>query len=216
MFGNLMMSPWGEDQPMDASLPSLGASSTETTVSGLSSGAYMAVQMHMAYSDSIKGAGVFAGGPYDCAQDKEMTALTSCMSSPIMIKNRVLEKATDSFSSAGSIDNTSNISNSPVYMFSGTMDFTVRTGVMDKLQDYYKNYGADIQYEKTIVASHTMPTDLARNKNACTMLASPFISNCNYDGAGEMFKKIIPNQSETPLQPRDLDWEKHGSIVEFD
>jgi poly(3-hydroxybutyrate) depolymerase len=39
-----------------------------TTVSGLSSGGYMAVQLHVAFSSFIKGAGIFAGGPYHCAQ----------------------------------------------------------------------------------------------------------------------------------------------------
>lgn len=48
-------------------LPELNADITHTTVSGISSGAYMAVQMHFAYSQFIKGAGVFAGGPYLCA-----------------------------------------------------------------------------------------------------------------------------------------------------
>ena len=37
------------------------------STSGISSGAFMATQMHVAYSASIKGAGVVAGGPYHCA-----------------------------------------------------------------------------------------------------------------------------------------------------
>ncbi len=46
-------------------LPKFNAKLNETTVSGLSSGAYFAVQMHVAFSNSIKGAAIFAGGPYD-------------------------------------------------------------------------------------------------------------------------------------------------------
>lgn len=45
-------------------LPTLGASATELTVSGLSSGAYMAVQYEIAHSAMVKGAGILAGGPY--------------------------------------------------------------------------------------------------------------------------------------------------------
>lgn len=39
-----------------------------TTVSGISSGAFFSVQMQVAYSSLIAGAGVIAGGPYYCAQ----------------------------------------------------------------------------------------------------------------------------------------------------
>lgn len=39
----------------------------KVTVSGLSSGAFMTVQLQTAFSTTISGAGVVAGGPYDCA-----------------------------------------------------------------------------------------------------------------------------------------------------
>lgn len=42
-----------------------GADSTQVSVSGLSSGAYMAVQLHVAYSKSIMGLGVVAGGMFE-------------------------------------------------------------------------------------------------------------------------------------------------------
>jgi len=64
---------------------------------------------------------------------------------------------------------------------------------MDKLKDYYTHYGADVQYENSIQASHTFPTDLERNTNSCLVLKTPYIANCNYDGAGTMFKHILPN-----------------------
>jgi predicted esterase len=51
-------------------LPSLKLDSAKTTVSGLSSGAYMAHQLHLAYSDRIAGAALLAGGPYHCAEGK--------------------------------------------------------------------------------------------------------------------------------------------------
>ena len=46
-------------------LPQLALDPGATTVSGLSSGAFMAVQMHVAFSDRIAGAGVVAGGVAD-------------------------------------------------------------------------------------------------------------------------------------------------------
>jgi len=97
-------------------------------------------------------------------------------------------------------------------MFSGQEDNTVKRGVMDALQDYYKHYDAKVTYETSIDANHAVPTDLERNSNACDYLGSPFINNCNYDGAGEMFKQILVDKPSK----RDLDWESHGTIQEFD
>jgi poly(3-hydroxybutyrate) depolymerase len=51
-----------------APLPALKIDAANVTVSGLSSGGYMATQLHVAWSSMFKGAGVIAGGPYYCAQ----------------------------------------------------------------------------------------------------------------------------------------------------
>ena len=55
-------------------LPSLNVDKTQTTVSGLSSGGFMANQLGYAYSATFKGVGVFAGGPYMCAGHSNYTA----------------------------------------------------------------------------------------------------------------------------------------------
>src|SRR6188508_418316 len=49
-------------------LPALGADVAATSVSGLSSGAYMAGQIELAHSKDIVGAGIVAGGPFACAE----------------------------------------------------------------------------------------------------------------------------------------------------
>src|SRR5437588_9574714 len=55
-------------------LPALNVDKTQTTVSGLSSGGFMANQLGYAYSSSFKGVAVFAGGPYMCAGHNNYTA----------------------------------------------------------------------------------------------------------------------------------------------
>src|SRR5918993_4985976 len=72
-------------------LPALGVDPTQTSVSGISSGAYMAGQFHLAFSTTVVGAGVVAGGPWGCASngsgdtlllgglDNAMRALAGCM-----------------------------------------------------------------------------------------------------------------------------------------
>ena len=49
-------------------LRSYNAPIGESSISGVSSGAFMAVQFGTAWSSIIKGVGVVAGGPYWCAR----------------------------------------------------------------------------------------------------------------------------------------------------
>src|SRR4249919_2672354 len=60
-------------------LPALAADPV-ATVSGISSGGFMAVQLHVAHSSTVKGAGVLAGGPYYCAQGNLWASFYSCTS----------------------------------------------------------------------------------------------------------------------------------------
>src|SRR3954447_20003462 len=54
------------EQP--AALRGYNAAIAESSISGISSGAFMAVQFGTAWSSVIKGVGVIAGGPYWCAK----------------------------------------------------------------------------------------------------------------------------------------------------
>ncbi len=51
-----------------AKLPHLGADLSHTSVSRISSGAYMAGQFQIAHSKIVTGAAIIAGGPYGCAE----------------------------------------------------------------------------------------------------------------------------------------------------
>ena len=77
-----------------ARLSGYNANISESSVSGISSGAFMAIQFGTAWSSVIKGVGIVAGGPFWCAKaDADdfingftlpvMTATGSCMSGPL-------------------------------------------------------------------------------------------------------------------------------------
>ncbi|MDR3323541.1 MAG: PHB depolymerase family esterase, partial [Zoogloeaceae bacterium] len=78
--------------PAPSSLPALKADAKNVTVSGLSSGAFMAVQFHVAHSSVVRGVGVLAGGPYYCAQGSAGWAIPSCMSPNLFMPLPNLEK----------------------------------------------------------------------------------------------------------------------------
>jgi len=193
-------------------LPGFNANIHDSTVSGLSSGGFFAVQLHVAYSATFSGAAIFAGGPYDCAEGSVETAFQQCMYAFIPPNFEKFIKITDTRVAAGMLDATSNLANARVYMFSGTVDTTVKQTVMDSLYSYYTHYitNGSVVYEKTWKAAHTFPTDETTNINPCTISIKPFISNCKYDGAG-----IALNQLYSNLNARN-NGTLSGQFIEFD
>src|SRR5262252_246064 len=107
----------------------------EVSVSGISSGAFMANQLHIAHSAGIIGAGMIAGGLYGCAVDRltadGLSALASlavgpCMSVPSLLKPvaSYAQLVTD-LAARGWIDPPQNVVRSRVYVFAGKADSVV-------------------------------------------------------------------------------------------
>jgi poly(3-hydroxybutyrate) depolymerase len=191
-------------------LPGFGADSAALTVSGVSSGGYMAVQMHVAHSSRVKGAAAIAAGPYYCAQASLWTAMRNCMRpggwSPLPDVN-TLKAATDRFARDGAIDATSNLAAGRVWVFSGTRDRTVGPQVVEALGAYYALYSAKSVFVKDKPAGHAMVTESAGN--ACDATEPPFINDCDYDAAGELLRHLLG-----PLAPRAS--RAGGRILAFD
>jgi len=172
-------------------LPALKIDKTQTTVSGLSAGGFMAVQLHVAYSATFaKGVGVVAGGPFYCAEGSVINATGRCMASPTGIPTSTLVSTTNTWASQGLVDPVVNLQNSKVYLFSGTLDSVVKTGVMDALRTYYNSFvpTANVVYKKDIAAEHAMVTD--DYGSGCSTKGAPYISDCNFDLAGAMLQHL--------------------------
>ena len=187
----------------------------QTSVSGISAGAYMADQFLVAYSADVIGAGLFAGGPYNCARGSVFTALNDCMSTPSQLNASVMQQLVDTArqrAAAGQIDDLANLAQRRLYVFSGTRDETVRQGVTDRVIDWYERAGmpvANIEYTDQLPAGHTMPT--TDYGNACSVTsAPPWISDCDLDGAGNTLQ-----QAYGPLQPPAPVDRDSGVFIEF-
>ena len=59
--------------------PTLNIDKSRVTASGISAGAHMAHQLHIAYSDLFSGVGIVSGGPFGCADNSLLTAMKRCM-----------------------------------------------------------------------------------------------------------------------------------------
>jgi len=194
-------------------LPAYNVDRAQTTVSGLSSGAFMASQLGWAYSSLFSGVGIFAGGPYPCAA---LNNYTACMYNASISSTQLaaMQNSIDSFSGSGSIDPKARVATQKVFMFVGTSDTTVGPNPMNAVQAQYGNNGvpaANLQYVQRAGAGHVFPTDFdATGDNACSTTASPYISNCGYDGA-----KTVFTQFYGALNPRN-DAPAAGNYIEFD
>jgi hypothetical protein len=224
----------------DAKSPPLGRYGVEAqplTVSGLSSGGYMAVQLAVAYSSVFSGVGVIAAGPYGCAftgvaaSANINRALGPCMSGgygwiqkwqcAFFIASCPGPDRPDSAASVliarqladrQAIDPLTNIMRQRVYLLSGRKDTTVVPAVVDALEHFYAKLAApaNIQYDRLDDAAHTFPTEGFSDGNTCSRSVSPFVSDCKYDAAGKLLEHI-----HGPLKARNQGG-LTGTLVQFD
>jgi poly(3-hydroxybutyrate) depolymerase len=191
-------------------LPGYAADLGALTVSGLSSGGYMAGQFHIAHSSTVRGAGMLAAGPYYCAQGSSWSAYYRCTTpgyfTPLP-KVEDLKAQLDKFAREGGIDATANLAGAPVWLFSGTKDHTVEEPVVAAAERLYALLGAKPVFVKDRPAGHGMATLGAGN--ACGSSESPFINGCEYDAAGQLLHHLTGS-------PQPAAATASGGVIAFD
>ncbi len=198
-------------------LPPYRVDLSRTTVSGISSGAFMAAQFHIAYSSIVVGAGLIAGGPYYCAGSAtgkpfQITAMTTCMrpygSGPDA--QRLVRQA-QIFARTGRIDELHNLKNHKVYLFSGMADRVVNTSVVDQTAAFYRAAGVpakNIRYVRDVNAGHAILTD-NQSDVGCALTDSPYINGCGFMQSHDILKHLYPNLK--PAAPT-----ARGTLLRFD
>lgn len=181
----------------DADIVQLGsyaASKSNNSISGLSSGAFMTVQLHLARSASFAGAGIIAGGPFRCAQTYRSrktlaaedayieNALYICMS-PLIPQTapdpRHLADMTRDTARAGLIDDLSNLADDRLYIFTGSRDQVVYSDVVQKTRQFYEMLGVkgeNIAYHDNVPAGHSIITNNPEDSALATN-QPPYINN---------------------------------------
>lgn len=192
-------------------LTSFGVDLSQTTVSGVSSGAFMAHQFHVAFSSIVRGAGIVAGGPYDCAQDQLVLALYQCMQTYWGAPDPArLFGIARRYAQQDRIDPLDNLKDDRVYIYTGANDDTVTRPVVDSTRRFYLLAGvraANLEYRDDLPSGHAMITD--DFGNTCNSTSPPYIDNCNYDQAGAILNQLYPD-----LKPPSA--QLVGKIIVFD
>ncbi len=170
-------------------LPAYNADITQTSVSGISSGAFMAVQFGVAWSSVVIGVGAIAGGPFGCSEGSAAAALSSCMLGDPAPDLETLIERTDAWSRSGAIDATANIARQRIYLFSGYNDTVVMRPVSDALYSFYAHYRpGSLFYQTAIGAGHAQVT--IAYGGGCADNGGEFINRCGYDQAGVILQHI--------------------------
>ena len=199
------------------SLSAYGIDIQQTSVSGVSSGGAMAVQMHVAHSSIMRGVGVIAGVAYDCTDSdlpwagRLLRGVESCLTGSAGADAAFsINRTTLAAGITGAIDPPANLAGQKVWLFSGYNDGSVRREAMNAVAGYYDHYANHdhVFYKTNNRAPHALVTD--DYGGACLGFNNDYINNCNYDIAGRLLEHIygrLNSPSSSGLS---------GSILAFD
>jgi hypothetical protein len=186
--------------------PTLNIDKNRVTTSGISAGAHMAHQLHIAYSDLFSGVGIVSGGPYNCADNSLITAMGRCMENTDETLP-VAEIAAEirAGAKAGKLADPANLADDRVWLFHGMNDTTISAQVHDSTAALYAEFipTEQIRQVDDIAAGHFFPAQ--GRGHACNEMLPPFVGDCDYDAAGELLQYLYPgltapdSQTETEL-----------------
>ena len=171
---------------MAQELPALGLQKDSVTVSGISSGAFMAIQLGVAYSNQIKGVATVAGGIYGCSEGKVNIAAKICMENPESLDAKKFVDLAKKHYQKSFIDNPANLAQQRVFIIHGTQDNTILPAASFKLEEFYRSFQASLRLEYGLKMGHGFPS--SNGKNDCEISRFPWINNCNYEGAKEILQ----------------------------
>ena len=196
-------------------LPGQAANIANVTVSGLSSGGYMAIQLQVAHSSRVKGVAALAAGPYSCAQGSLWAAYYNCTTpsdwTPLP-KPEVLKAHAEQLARNGQIDPVANLGTTRVWLFTGGADRTVARPVVEAALRFYESFNRSVHvrpyaFVRDQRAGHAMIT--ADAGGACEASGPPYINDCDYDAAGALLTHLLG-----PL--RQPATKAGGRLVSFD
>lgn len=195
------------------------------SVSGLSSGAAMAVQLGVAYSAQVKGVGIVAGPPYLCAQGLVTRATNTCL---LIGREKVralfgewlapaekdievddLVEDTRRMARRGRIDPVSGIADMRVWEYRGEADRVVGGKASAAQRQYFTTLGA--RFERGVppaqpdTTPHTMPTDDA-DQGSCDTQDKDYVSGCGFDAAGSLLRYLRKAPAATAEASPDGRW----------
>lgn len=210
----------GAGEPLEP-LPRIQLDSQRVAVAGLSSGAYMATQTHLAWSDRVGGAALIAGGPYGCAEGSLETALGPCIkASPAAPNAGLLSIKAKERASKGDIAAIRHLQNDRILVLHGRQDMTVAEAVSGASVEFYRGLlaasGGDpldqVIWDAGREFGHLMPT--MSSGGDCLASEPPYLGSCRFDAAELVFSQLFGEarrapQAQAQSQPASFDQNRY-------
>jgi poly(3-hydroxybutyrate) depolymerase len=175
------------------------------TVSGVSSGGFMALQFAVAHSAIVRGVGAIAAGPYYCARLDPLRISEICLRGHPDWHDSV--QAVDTAAALGAIDPPSNLERMRGWLLAEGADPIVSVPVVEAARDFLRRYTGDrVQFRVLSGAGHSMPT--VDHGGACGDTGGSYLNACGFDTAAQMLDYLDPEA------PADSDG--GGALLSFD
>lgn len=189
-------------------LPALGVELRGATVSGVSSGAYMALQMQLAVPERFtQGAAAVAGGPPGCAEGSVFKAIGPCLGrSSIDTASLVRQARERSSAQQAPLEP---LASTRIYLFAGAKDGVVQPVTSQAAQAFYAELlpQAAVKLETGVPAGHGWVVERAGEAADCERMLAPHLRPCGFDLAGALLQHLLG-----PLKPRGGE----GELLRFD
>jgi len=190
--------------------PTRGAHS----ISGLSSGAFMTVQMAIAHSSRFVGAGIVAGGPYRSAEAFPRAAPTapmSCILNSLYVAMTPLTAFTAPDADAlvaltrktPRIDDLSHVARQRIYLFTGRADAVVNQFVVRRTREFFEKLGVSgeaLRYVDDVDAGHSLITDNPDDTVPLSANRPPYINYGGFMQSHDILRHIYGDLAE-PTAP---------------
>lgn len=199
-------------------LPTFDIDPTGVSVVGVSSGGYMATQLAVAYPETFHGLGVFAAGPWGCAQGSLRLALGQCMTLRHGLPSLAeLNERFMTYQAAGRLESTHALADQRVYIWHGEADSIVAPPLSDILAEQYRQWLASPTQLRRVSAEHAghgwpvanhagLP---ASGLADCQTGGSPHLLACQQDAVGEALRWLYGELDEPDPSAR-------GTLLPFD
>ncbi|PAU77528.1 extracellular catalytic domain type 2 short-chain-length polyhydroxyalkanoate depolymerase [Halomonas salipaludis] len=213
-----LVGPALADSDTPPPLPVLDIDPSRVSVLGVSSGGYMATQLAVAFPETYRGLGVFAAGPWGCAQGSLRLALGQCMSqrhgSPSLAE---LEGRLTAYRAEGRLGAAEALAQQRVFVWHGEEDEVVDPALGEMLATQYRGWlerPEQLTFVSAEEVGHGLPvggTGLAHITELadCRLGGSPHLLACDRDAAGEALNWLYGG-----LEPPEEDG--HGTLLPFD
>ncbi|MBH9551792.1 PHB depolymerase family esterase [Inhella gelatinilytica] len=165
------------------------------SVSGVSSGAYMAVQLWLAQAPRFEGGlATVAGGPYACAQSV-FEALGPCLGRQALDEATLAQRAQAAIT-AGALP--AQPRQGRAYLFAGAKDAVVAPRTTAALATQLQGLRPELalQVQTQVPAGHGWVT--VGTGSACDQMQPPYLLACGFDLAGSLLQHLLgPLQAPT-------------------